>query len=207
MPDRKPPELDDGWGERLAREVYHKDFRERRFAASGRDSWKLERQQHFQEPGNESWRAFAGGDWDEALRIFASQRPELEKAARDADEHRAPFYRVRVVEEPLTPYLQWELHGLRLRNEVTGGVRVLQAERLSGLEERAPLPELVALGGHTLYRVVYDEEGVSDGAVRFADEDLVAAWAGFIEQLYDQAEGLSGYFDRVVGQLPPPRPE
>jgi hypothetical protein len=114
---------------------------------------------------------------------------------------------VRIVEEPLTPYLQWELHGLRVRDEVVGGLRVLKADKLSGLEELAPLPELVALGGHTLYRVVYDGEGPADGAVRFVDDSLVAEWSEFIRDLYDEAEELSTYFERDVAPLPPPRLE
>jgi len=207
MLDHKAPDLDDAWGERLDRAAYHEDFRRRRWAAEGRDSWKLERQQHFREPGNESWQAFARGDWNEALRIFEAQRPALDRAARDAEQHRAPFYRVRVVEEPLTPYLQWELHGLRVRDEVLGGIRVLQAGHVSALEEWALLPELVVLGGHTLYRVVYAEDGTADGAVRFLDGGLAAEWAEFIGRLHGQAEELSTYFARSVAPLPPPRPE
>ncbi|WP_431894775.1 hypothetical protein [Micromonospora haikouensis] len=37
--------------------------------------WKLERQQTFKEPGDEGWRAFADGRWEESLRIWTRPGP------------------------------------------------------------------------------------------------------------------------------------
>lgn len=55
------PRLDTSLGERLSRDAYGADFQRRMQAVQGRDSWKLERQQHFQEPGSNGWRAFSRG--------------------------------------------------------------------------------------------------------------------------------------------------
>lgn len=201
------PGLDASQDERLSRDAYRLDFRQRRWATEGRSAWKLERQQHFQEPGNESWKAFSRGDWEGALRLIEQRREALMMLEREAKEHRSEMFRVRVVEEPLTPYLQWELNSLRLRTECGGHIRVVGPEHISGLEEDGPLPELVALGGQTLYKVVYDGQGILDGAVRFVDFEITTRWEQFVQCLYEEGEDLSTYFEREVAPLPPPRPE
>ena len=71
--------LDASQGERLSADAYRQDFRGRRWVADGRDSWKLERQQDFQEPKNESWQAFSQGDWSEAVRLIEQTRDSLLK--------------------------------------------------------------------------------------------------------------------------------
>jgi hypothetical protein len=173
----------------------------------GRSAWKLERQQYFQEPGNESWKTFSRGDWEGALRLIEQRRQALMVLEREAKEHRSEMFRVRVVEKPLTPYLQWELNSLRLRTECGGHIRVVGPEHISGLEEDGPLPELVALGGQTFYEIVYDDRGILDGAVRFVHPEITARWEQFIQCLYEEGEELSTYFEREVAPLPPPRPE
>ncbi|MET7935298.1 DUF6879 family protein [Streptomyces sp. NPDC005322] len=73
----KVPALDVSQGERLSRDVYRVDFQERVWDNNGRDSWKLERQQHFQEPGSDSRKAFDRGDWEGALRLIEQRREGL----------------------------------------------------------------------------------------------------------------------------------
>src|SRR5690606_28760771 len=108
-----------------------------------------------------------------------------------ADEERGtPFHRVRVVEEPPTPYLQWELHALRVQAECGVSVRVVDAERLRSLERSAPLPEVVVLGGSVLYEVRYTDAGAPEGAVRHTDPEVVATWEEFISGLYAAGEDL-----------------
>ncbi|MEU9124318.1 DUF6879 family protein [Streptomyces sp. NPDC048506] len=230
-PRLERPRLDAAQGVRLSSPSYRQEFRERRWTVAGRDCWKLERQQHFQEPRNESWQAFSRGDWDEALRLIEQGREDLMKLAQDSDAHRSHFFRVRVVEQPLTSYLQWELTTLRLRAELMGRIRVWAPEEppepssLSGLpepsgplgplgplevsgssrlseldrlEESGPLPEIVVMGGHTLYQVLYDDNGIGDGALRFTDPEAIAQWEKFIQVLYHEAEDLRSFVDREV---------
>lgn len=194
-------------GERLSRDAYKLDFRQRQWAVDGRDSWKLERQQHFQEPGKESWEAFSRGDWEGSLHLIEKKRDSLAKFCRDSEEHGIGLYRVRMVEEPLTPYLQWELNSLRLSAECGERIRVLKTGNISAMEVHGPLPEVLTLGGRTVYEILYDSQGVIDGAVRYEDPELVARWEEFMAGLFAEGEDLSSYFERKIAPLPPPQTE
>ena len=173
----------------------------------GQDSWKLERRQHFLEPGFASWEAFSRGDWDEALRLIKGERDYLQEFAQDNAQREVDLFRVRVVEEPLTPYLQWELHLLRLRAECGEKIRITGPEAVDALESAGPLPELLTLGNATTYRILYTDQGVLDGAVRFTDPGVTSRCRQFIQDLYSAGEDLSSYFTRKVLHLPPPRAE
>ncbi|MBL1119912.1 hypothetical protein JK364_47575 [Streptomyces sp. 110] len=201
------PRLDTGQGEALPLDDYRRDFRERQWTIDGQDSWKLERGQHFREPGFASWEAFALGDWDESLRLIEEERDYLREFSQEVENHRITLYRVRVVEEPITPYLQWELHLLRLRAEYGERIRVVGPEHLADLERTEPLPELLTLGDSTTYRIRYTEQGVLDGAVRFTDAGITTCCRALTRDLYDAGEDLGSYFAREVAHLPPPQPE
>jgi hypothetical protein len=165
-------------GERLGLDAYREDFRGRDFAVDGYDSWKLERRQHFREPGDASWEAFVQGDWEEALRLIGAQRAELLDVSRLAARHRCRLLRVRVVEQPLTPYLQWEVHLLRVRAECGELIRVIGPQHIAAYELDGPVPELVTLNDDTVYEILYDAEGVLKGGVRYLGartRDRVAA--------------------------------
>ncbi|TDB86401.1 hypothetical protein E1264_18020 [Actinomadura sp. KC216] len=203
MPDLT--RLDDSLGERLSLEEYRRDFRARQWTIQGEASWKLERAQHFIEPGFPSWDAFARGEWSTALRLLEDEREWLEDFMAEAVRKRIRLFRLRVVQEPLTPYLQWELHLLRLRAECGEDIRVADAEAVARYERSGPLPELVTLGASTLYRVCYDESGALDGAVRFSAPELVADAAELTSELFRGAETMESFFRRRVADLPPPR--
>lgn len=205
MLDLLAPTLPPEQGERLVREVYKRDFRERDAELRSQDSWKLERRQHFQEQGNASRDALTRGDWDEALRLMREQRADLLEAARDDDRRGSVFHRLRVVERPLTPYLQWELYSLRQRAEYGERVRTVSAELVVASERETLLPEVVILGGHTLYQVLYTESGVSQGALRYTDTELIERWESYIKELYGAGEDVESYFAREVAHLPPPK--
>lgn len=194
-------------GERLTREDYRRDFRRRRREAGGRSSWKFERRQHFEEQGDPSRDALRRGHWAEALMLLEEERGGLLRSAETQQRQGlGVFHRVRVVEEPLTPYMQWELHALRVQAECGKPVRVVPAQQVSGWEDAGLLPEMIVLGGRTLYEVQYTEAGVPDGAVRFTDDHCVERWAGFVRELYDSGEDVRSYVEREVAHLPPPVP-
>ncbi|MFD4657206.1 DUF6879 family protein [Kitasatospora sp. NPDC058444] len=208
MPDRLPaqraPELRPEWGEVLTRDEYKRDFRERDAIVRGRDSWKLERRQHFEEQGSPSWEAARRGDWREALRLLEGRREALREIGREDEERQSFFHRVRVVEQPLTTYLQWELHSLRIRAECGERIRIVGAAMLADSEEFDQLPEIVILGGRTLYQVRYSEKGIPVGAVRYTDPDLVRRWENYITDLHGAGEDVLAYVDREVAHLLPP---
>lgn len=197
--------LDGLSGDRLTRPEYHEDVAKRRARADGHPSWKLERQQHFVEPYDESWQAFARGDWDEALRLIEADRDRLKEKMHDAVERGTVWYRVRVVEEPIAPYLQWELHALRLQAECDERIRVVGPEQIRGYEGEKPLPELVSPDAESVFRVIYDASGQADGAVRYTDPGVAVRCREFIRQLFDVGEEMIDFFDRRVARLAPPR--
>ncbi len=165
--------------------------------------WKLERIQDFREPDDASWVAMIEGDWGRALRLHDEKRDGL----REYQERTKGFVRrrLRVVEHPVTPYLQWEMYVLRLRAQAGEQGRVIPAEDVSYLEAQKPLPELLILGTESLYEVIYDTTGTLRGGRRIDDPDVISACRQELAELYDKAEDLTAYFDRVIAPLPPPR--
>ncbi|GGZ74834.1 DUF6879 family protein [Streptomyces bluensis] len=176
MLDLRIPALPDELGERLTRQDYKRDFRERRTAIRDGESWKLERLQHFEETNDDSRDALRRGDWPQVLRLFEAERDALRRKAREEEARGAVFHRIRVVEEPLTPYVQWELHWLRLSAECGHSVRVLPASAIASAEADGSLPELNLLDGRTLFRVLYTDTraaGRSDPLHRSPDRSAL----------------------------------
>lgn len=183
-------------GTRLGLAEYKAEFRARRGQVSNADSWKFERRQHFEE--NSAGRnAFRQGDWGKAMRILEGRRREFEDSVREDLARGTRFHRVRVVAEPLSPYLQWELRSLRVQAECGKPIRVVSAESLAEREGGGLLPEVVILGGRTLYEVLYTDSGVPDGAVRFTDPTIIRTWTDFIDDLYGTGEDVIDYVDRL----------
>ncbi|WP_169951671.1 DUF6879 family protein [Microbispora sp. H11081] len=162
--------------------------------------WKLERAQEFFEPDVASWRAMMAGDWDGSLAMLEELREFLFTYYKTRPEAR----RIRIVETPLTPYLQWELHVLAVRATAGERPRVLHADAVRELERGAPLPEIVVLGPSLLYEVLYDEIGAHVGARRITDPGLVGPCLAAIRQLYGRGEDVRAYVEREVAPLPPP---
>ncbi|WP_062205136.1 DUF6879 family protein [Streptomyces sp. NBRC 109706] len=191
-------------GELMPLDAYYADFEKHFWRSADLGFWKLERQQTFREPGYDSWEAFARGDWDESLRLLEAGRSDMADYHRRAERHGFSPRRIRVVKEPLTAYMQWELHALRVRDECGGSIRVIDADKVVRHEADGPLPEIYTLGSQVLYEAVYDERGVLEAARRFVDPDLIRRSQRFIEDLYDAGEPLAGWFDKHVAHLPPP---
>ncbi|TDD44271.1 DUF6879 family protein [Saccharopolyspora elongata] len=193
-------------GERLSPEEYLRDFDPRFWRITENDFWKFERRQSFQEQGNSSWDAFARGDWSESLKLLEDRTENLKSYFRRVTEQGFTTYRVRVVEEPLTPYMQWLIHSQRQRSEYGGHVRIVGVDEVAPFESDGTLPEIVTVGSEAIYQVLYDADGVLEGAIRSdAPEDL-ASWRDFMMRLYATGEDIADYFERVVETLPPPDP-
>jgi hypothetical protein len=90
---------------------------------------------------------------DPSMELYEETRPELEAFFTRYRERGSRFCRIRVIETPLTPYVHWELHCLRIRAQCGEHIRVVPAQRLSALEPLGRLvPELVSLCGATQKR-------------------------------------------------------
>ncbi|MFG3022546.1 DUF6879 family protein [Streptomyces sp. NPDC048254] len=192
-----------GVSERMDRPAYHEDFG--RVYTSGIGFLnKLERGQHFKERGFASWEAFAAGNWTRALSLAEERRDdyaqELQKAARLGISHR----RLRVVEFPVTPYVQWELFVLRVRVDEGDDIKVLDARNIRDIEKDRPVPEVVILGDVVMYEVVYDD-GNAAGANRFAERELIRETSSGFDALYERGEGFHEFFEREILPLDPPR--
>jgi len=196
--------LDGASGERLLGDAYWQDFGENFWKTDESGFWKLERLQTFQEPGSESWRAFADGDWAEARRLTQARRPSMEEYYRKIADHGFGTCRVRVVERPIVPYLQWELDLLRLRDELGGAVRVVDADRVADLERSGILPEIVTLGSDVMYELLYDHDGLQLGGVRYTDRGLIEQCRARIKDLYAAGEELPVFYEREVAPLKAP---
>ncbi len=194
-------------GERLSLADYKADFRAVEWTIGGQESWKLERRQYFREPGFGSWEAFARGDWDRALELSEGRRASVAEFQAKVSDFGIELYRLRVVEEPISPYLQWELHGLKLRAECGELIRVATADLVREFEAEAELPELITLGPSVLYQILYDDDGELAGAVKITDPKVVARATELTRYLYKAGEDLAPFFERVVAPLQPPRGE
>ncbi|SEG61584.1 hypothetical protein SAMN05444920_103485 [Nonomuraea solani] len=161
--------------------------------------WKLERIQSFREAGQASWVAMMAGDWERSLKLIDDERGGAYE--------RGSFVRrrIRVVEEPITPYLQWEMHVLALRVADAEQVRVLDAGEVAELEVGRRLPELVVLGTSVMYEVTYDAAGTHSGARRIDDRDVIAACRGELDKLFSVGEDFRTYYEREIVPLPAPR--
>lgn len=163
--------------------------------------WKLERAQSFDEGADPSWNAMVRGEWNRSLALLDDAR---ERIAADLPA-RGELRRLRVVEWPLTPYMQWEFHLLALRGLLGERGRVVEASEVAALETGGPLPELVIFPGARMYQVLYDSRGALAGARWIADGQVIESWTSIVASLYDRAENLADYVARLVVPLPPPR--
>ncbi|MFI5544719.1 DUF6879 family protein [Streptomyces sp. NPDC051815] len=193
-----------GPGRRLGLDEYVEDFG-RYFWRSGSEGfWKLERQQTFREPGVESWEAFHKGRWDESLALIEGQRGHYEEYFRKISECGFSLHRVRCVEEPISPYLQWELHLLHLKFQCGEDTRVLAGDAIHRYEEQGVLSEIVVLGSSVMYEVLYDDDGELAGGIRFDDPQGIARCRRAIQEMHRSGEALDAFFRRQVVSLPPP---
>ncbi|MEW2621981.1 DUF6879 family protein [Streptomyces sp. NPDC048106] len=193
-----------GVSDRMDRPTYHADFGQVYNSGIGFLN-KLERGQHFKERGFTSWEAFAAGDWARALSLADERRDnyaqELQKAARLGIRHR----RLRVVEFPITPYVQWEFFVLRVRADLGDDIKVLDARKISDIERDRPVPEVVILGDVAMYEVVYDDDGNAAGANRFTERSLIRETSAGFDALYERGEDFHDFFDREIVPLAPPQ--
>jgi hypothetical protein len=165
---------------------------------------KLERGQNFKERGFASWEAFAAGHWDEALSLIEERRGAYVQQVEEVARLGVRQHRLRVVEFPVTPYVQWELHVLRLRVEVGDRIRLLDARAIADIEKHRPAPEVVILGRVAMFEVQYDGDGNAAGANHYTDPELIAETSAGFDELYALGEEYADFFDREISLLPPP---
>ena len=192
-------------GTPLDRDSYHEHMRVETGQVKG-IVWKLERSQVFTEAADDSsWQAFVSGDWLKSVAIFESERPDIQAEAEKYARQGSEFRRLRIVEQPVSAYLQWELQSLKIFDESGMPIRVLDANSVQNLEASEQLPEIVIVGDQVLYQVRYDSQWSACGARRITDREVIQQAAAEMAGLWADAEPLAGYFAREIATLPPPR--
>ncbi|MEV4972777.1 DUF6879 family protein [Streptomyces scopuliridis] len=196
--------LADATGDRLELDAYLEDFDKHFWHAGGAGFWKLERRQTFREPGVKSWEAFFRGEWGKALSLISEQRGHYERYFRKIADHGFGLHRVRVVEEPISPYLQWELNLLRLKEQCGEDTRVVGPHGIALLESDGALPEIAIIGSSVLYEIMYDGDGNLTGGMKYTDGAAIAECKRIILDIYESGERLGSFFERRVASLPAP---
>jgi hypothetical protein len=190
-------------GDELDHAAYHSDFA-RHVAGLRGVIWKLERSQNFREVNDPSWEAFRSGNWERALDLLEDDREAVRTEARHNRRQGLKVKRVRVVERPLTPYVQWELYALRMLAEVGFELSVVPAAEIAALETQRRLPEVVIIGGRVLYEVRYLPDWTPAGAKRVSAPHVISRAAAEISRLFRKGEPLLDFFEREVAPLPGP---
>jgi hypothetical protein len=196
--------VEGSFGDLLALDAYLGDFDRYFSAALGHEVWKVERRQHFRQPENASWTAFSEGRWADALRLLEEDRSALEEEFAAFARAGVVVRRVRVVEWPLDPYLQWELHSLHLRALCGEQIRIVGPDAVAAFEKNAPVPEVVTLGTSVAYEIRYTAEGILDGGVRITAPEIVSGRTADIAGLFAVGEDIGPCFARDIAPLPPP---
>jgi hypothetical protein len=167
--------------------------------------WKLERSQVFAEAADDlAWAAFVSGDWFKSLAIFESERRDIQAEADKYARQGSGLRRLRIVESPISAYLQRELQSLRIVDESGMPVRVLDADLVQDLEDGGQLPELVIVGDEVLYEVQYDSRWSPCGATQITDRNVIQEATAEMGGLWAKGEPLPTYFAREAAPLPPP---
>ncbi|MEV5896646.1 DUF6879 family protein [Nonomuraea fuscirosea] len=165
--------------------------------------WKLERVQSFREPNEPSWVAMLEGDWDRSMKLVDGRSGVAGEGEGRVE--RFSRRRIRIVEQPVTPYVQWEMHVLALREAGAEQVRVLHAGEVAEQEVGRRLPELVVLGTVAMYEVTYDASGRHSGARRIDDREVIAACRGELDKMFAAGEEFRAYYEREIVPLPAPQ--
>lgn len=200
-----PEPLNGAVGVRLELDPYYADFKRHFWRIS--EFWKLERGQTFGEPGDPSWEAFNRGDWDESMRLLEERREDLTAYHEEVAAAGVSTRRIRIVERPISPYLQWELNLLKIRDETGGPIRIIEAADITALETDGLLPEIYTFDDEVMFEAVYDGNGVLEYARKYTDTALVTRSRNFIRALYERGTPVARYFADHVSDLPPASPD
>jgi hypothetical protein len=158
----------------------------------------------FEEANDPSWHAFSSGKWHEALWLDELERENVAELFDGFRKQGVIARRVRVVEFPITPYIQWELYGLRMWVESGERIRIITSDALRPYEISGLVPEVTILGPPVMYEILYDANSALCGGRKIDDPEVIEACRDDIEALYSNGEEFSTFFEREIAPLPPP---
>ena len=129
---------------------------------------------------------------DEGKKYFAGLAKEHKKALR-----------VRIVAQPFSDYLIWELNVLRYNERLGEIVRVIDVKDAQRLVRSDYLGDFIALDETVAYRVLYGANGQNVGAECSTDAKSIAGVVNAFDCLFDHGEPLGEFFAREVSTLKP----
>jgi hypothetical protein len=91
-----------------------------------------------------------------------------------------------------------------VRAECGEHIRVIGPKHIAAYEHGDAVPELLTLKDDTVYEILYDADGVLEGAVRYVDRATRDRVAAGIEELYALGEDVETFSAREVAGLKPP---
>lgn len=171
---------------------FRRKFREASRGVTGR-VYKLERRQTFQEPGNPSWEAFAAGDMKRALELIEEDRAAQRDFRRIFDDRAAAFYRLRVIEDPLSRYLRWELAHFRLNAEEGEKIYIVNQAMIADLDLRYDLADYTIFDRSLAFFLNYSDDGLFLHADMVSDPAALAELVDISEEILARSIPFEDY--------------
>jgi hypothetical protein len=163
---------------------------------------KVEAWQTYQEPGTRSLRAFKNGDYRE-VRDLVSEEARLDDFVyddvRDKGRH---FTRFRLVELPLSEYLEWEFWNYRIREELGEVVLVIdKTDSTDELPSRSYFDFLLFDGDAALIHD-YGTDGLQVGGWLATSDDVLDRLGRTIASLRQESVALERFISAHHLRLP-----
>lgn len=134
---------------------------------------KLETRQVYRESGNVSLEAFLKGDEEFSLKLLPMVREKDFELYDSLQKRKVEFVRCRPVTQPLTVYLQWEMHCYR--------INAAHGEKISLCEGQVFLERFSSFAHHDfmifdedlVFVHDYDESGIIQGGWKIVDRKMI----------------------------------
>lgn len=121
---------------------------------------KVECVQNYYEPGNKSWEALVSGDFKRSMELIEEDRASHKRKQKVFDDTGAPFYRVRVVQYPLSTYTKWELAHFGLNAEIGEIISVVDTAHIADIEIETNLSDFVLFDEYLMLAYDYTSDGI-----------------------------------------------
>lgn len=173
------------------------------FSAAFADAWsrtgsrflKLECWQSYREAAtNESQAAYDRGDVESAQRLLTEEAEADRPLYQDVRRRGIEYARVRLVREPLTPYLKYELLSYRIRAEMGENIEVVRYEPAERPPDERPF-DFLLFDGHTalLHDYGTGAVGFQVGGWLTHDPEVIARLARITREFRRRASPLGQY--------------
>lgn len=136
---------------------------------------KLECWQTYQErETNKSQEAFNKGEADKARELLRQEAEADRPLYEDVKACGLDYARIRLVQEPLTSYLEYELMAYRIREDMGEVIEVVRCDNELSLPNEDYF-DFLLFDGHTALVHDYGDEGLQSGGWLTTDADVIAS--------------------------------